>query len=62
MSTYQEIKAQISELENLAEEAQNEVAQAKEQIAKIMSDYGLTIEDLVPAAKRKPSATRRPVR
>ena len=48
MTTYQEYKAKIAELENLAESARkDEITKAKEQIATIMRDYGLTIADLL---------------
>lgn len=62
MTTYQEYKAKIAELENLAENARkNEVSKAKEQIATIMRDYGLTIADLGTVTKAKPVKTRAPV-
>jgi DNA-binding protein H-NS len=62
MTTYQEYKAKIAELENLAETARkNEVSQAKEQIATIMRDYGLSIADLGTVTKAKPVKTRAPV-
>jgi len=62
MTTYQEYKAKIAELENLAENARkNEVTKAKEQIATIMRDYGLTIADLGTVTKAKPVKTRAPV-
>lgn len=62
MTTYQEYKAKIAELENLAENARkNEVSKAKEQIAIIMRDYGLTIADLGTVSKAKPVKTRAPV-
>jgi DNA-binding protein H-NS len=62
MTTYQEYKAKIAELENLAENARkNEVSKAKEQIATIMRDYGLTIADLGTVSKAKPVKTRAPV-
>jgi len=62
MTTYQEYKAKIAELENLAETARkDEIAQAKEKIATIMRDYGLTIADLGAVAKVKTSKPRAPV-
>lgn len=62
MTTYQEYKAKIAELENLAENARkNEISQAKEQIATIMRDYGLTLADLSTVNKAKPVKTRAPV-
>lgn len=58
MSTYQEYKSKIAELEALAEAARkNELAAAKEQIAKIMQEYNLTLADLSPVkAGSKPRA------
>ncbi len=62
MTTYQEYKAKIAELENLAESARkNEVQAAKEKIAAIMRDFGLTVADLGGVAKAKPVKTRAPV-
>ncbi|MYN29262.1 H-NS histone family protein [Duganella levis] len=62
MTTYQEYKAKIAELENLAESARkDEITKAKEQIATIMRDYGLTIADLGATAKAKVSKPRAPV-
>ncbi|WP_311197455.1 H-NS histone family protein [Rugamonas brunnea] len=62
MTTYQEYKAKIAELENLAETARkSELQAAKEKIAAIMRDYGLTLADLGPVAKAKPVKTRAPV-
>lgn len=62
MTTYQEYKAKIAELENLAESARrNEVQLAKEQINTIMRDYGLTLADLGATAKVKTIKTRAPV-
>jgi len=62
MTTYQEYKAKIAELENLAENARkDEITKAKEQIATIMRDYGLTIADLGVTAKAKTSKPRAPV-
>lgn len=47
MSTYQEYTAKIAELQELAEAARkNELAGAKAQIAAIMKQYGLSIDDL----------------
>lgn len=62
MTTYQEYKAKIAELETLAETARkNELQAAKEQIAAIMRDYGLTLADLGAVTKAKPVKTRAPV-
>lgn len=61
MSTYQEYTAKIAELQQLAEAARkNEIAGAKAQIAAIMKDYGLTVEDL-GGAKTKTVKTLVPV-
>jgi DNA-binding protein H-NS len=62
MTSYQEYKAKIAELENLAETARkDEIAQAKEKVASIMREYGLTIADLSGVAKAKVSKPRAPV-
>lgn len=63
MTTYQEYQAKIAELQKAAETARkNEIAQAKEQIASIMREYGLTMADLGPAVKAaKPVKPRAPV-
>lgn len=61
MSTYQEYTAKIAELQQLAEAARkNEIAGAKAQIAAIMKNYGLTVEDL-GGAKAKVAKARVPV-
>lgn len=61
MSTYQEYAAKIAELQQLAEAARkNEIADAKAQIAAIMKDYGLTVEDL-GGARAKTVKVRVPV-
>lgn len=61
MTTYQEYQAKIAELQNLAENARKEeLSKAKEQIAAIMRDHGLTLADLAgvgkPAKVLKPRA------
>ena len=63
MTTYQEYQAKIAELQKAAENARkNEIAQAKEQIASIMREYGLTLADLGTAVKAaKPVKPRAPV-
>lgn len=62
MTTYQEYKEKIAELENLAESARkNEISTAKEKVMAIMREYGLTIADLGGAAKVKTVKTRAPV-
>ena len=62
MTTYQEYKAKIAELENLAETARKaEITKAKEQVTAIMREYGLTVADLGATAKVKPVKTRAPV-
>lgn len=62
MTTYQEYKAKIAELESLAEKARNdEVQSAKEQILTIMRTYNLTAADLSSNTKAKSVKTRAPV-
>jgi DNA-binding protein H-NS len=62
MTTYQEYKSKIAELESLAESARkNEIAQAKEKVTAIMREYGLTVADLGGVAKVKTVKTRAPV-
>lgn len=62
MTTYQEYKTKIAELENLAENARkNEISKAKDQIASIMREFGLTVADLGGVAKVKTVKTRAPV-
>ncbi|AKU21453.1 MULTISPECIES: H-NS family nucleoid-associated regulatory protein [Telluria group] len=63
MTTYQEYQAKIAELQNLADNARkNELTQAKEKIASLMREYGLTLADLGPAARsNKPVKPRAPV-
>jgi DNA-binding protein H-NS len=62
MTTYQEYKSKIAELESLAESARkNEIAKAKEQVTAIMREYGLTVADLGGVAKVKTVKTRAPV-
>lgn len=63
MTTYQEYKAKIAEFEKLADAARKaELQSAKEKIASIMREYGLTLADLGGAAKpAKPVKTRAPV-
>ncbi|MCW2858270.1 MAG: histone family protein nucleoid-structuring protein [Marmoricola sp.] len=47
MTTYNEYIAQIAELQKLAEAArQKETAAAREQIAALMREHGLTVSDL----------------
>ncbi|MBY0242686.1 MAG: H-NS histone family protein [Burkholderiaceae bacterium] len=59
MTTYQEYQAKIAELQNLAESARKEeLSKAKEQIATIMREYGLTLADL--AGVGKPAKTLKP--
>lgn len=62
MSSYQELQAQIAELQKQAEAARSsEIAAAKAKIAEIMKEYGLTISDLGVASKTKPTKVREPV-
>jgi DNA-binding protein H-NS len=56
MSTYQEYAVKIAELQQLAEAARkSEIAGAREQIASIMKEYGLTVDDLT---RSEPKATK----
>ncbi len=62
MTTYQEYKQKIAELENLAEAARKgEIAIAKEKIASIMREYNLTVAELSDGAKNKTGKDRAPV-
>lgn len=59
MSTYQEYTAKIAELQALAEAARrNEIAGAREKIAAIMREHGLTLADLVGGVKTKSDKPR----
>jgi len=59
MSTYQEYTAKIAELQALAEAARKtEIAGAREQIAAIMREHGLTLADLGGAVKAKSDKVR----
>ena len=62
MTTYQEYKQKIAELENLAESARkSEIAEAKNKITEIMREFNLTLADLNFGAKNKPAKDRTPV-
>lgn len=62
MSTYQEYTAKIAELQALADAARkNEIAGAREKIAAIMREHGLTLADLEGASKVKVVKERVPV-
>lgn len=62
MTTYQEYKAKIAELETLAETARkNEKAAAKEQILTLMRDFGITVAELGASGKSKSGKKRAPV-
>lgn len=62
MTSYQEYKQKIVELENLAETARkSEIASAKEKITSIMREYGLTFADLGGAAKAVSTKPRKTV-
>ena len=62
MSTYREYTAKIAELQALAEAARKaEIAGAREQIAAIMREHGLTISDLGGSVKTKVGKERAPV-
>lgn len=59
MTTYQQYKSQIAELQNLAETARlKEISHAKEKIHAIMREFDLTIADLGATAKNKPKKER----
>ena len=59
MSSYQEYKEKIAELEALAQAARkSELAAAREKIAKIMQEHGLTLADIAPLGKQKDSKPR----
>ncbi|MBR7070072.1 MAG: H-NS histone family protein [Oxalobacter sp.] len=52
MATYQEIKAQIAELQIQAEKARKqEIASAVAQIKSLMAEYGITVADLSKSSK-----------
>ena len=58
MTTYNEYQSQIAELQKLAEAArQKETAAAREQIAALMRENGLTVADL--AGKKTAKAAQR---
>jgi len=62
MASYQEIQAQIAELQKKAEAVRHEeLAGAKAQIASIMKEYGLTLSDLGTIGKAKSTKSREPV-
>ncbi|MYN09974.1 H-NS histone family protein [Pseudoduganella aquatica] len=63
MTTYQEYQAKIAELQNLAESVRREeLNSAKEKIAAIMREHGLSLADLAGTAKpAKVSKPRAPV-
>jgi DNA-binding protein H-NS len=63
MTTYQEYQAKIAELQNLAESARREeLNNAKEKIAAIMREHGLSLADLAGGSKpAKVSKPRAPV-
>ncbi|MBC7415684.1 MAG: H-NS histone family protein [Herminiimonas sp.] len=55
-ATYAEIIKQIAELQRAAEEARkNEIAEAKEKIATIMQEFGLSLSDLNSLGKVRAS-------
>lgn len=62
MSSYSELQAQIAELQKKADAARSsELAAAKNQIAEIMREYGLTVTDLGGVSKPKSTKSREPV-
>lgn len=61
MTTYQEYQQQIAQMHALAEQARSaELPAVKQQIAALMTQYGLSLADL--AQPGEAGATRRPVR
>jgi DNA-binding protein H-NS len=53
MATYKEIQNQIAELQRAAEEARTkEVQGAVEKIKSLMTDYGLSIDDIAGTKRR----------
>ena len=59
MTTYQQYKEQIAELEKLAKTArQSELAQAKQEIHSIMQEFGLKLADLGEVIQPKPHKER----
>jgi DNA-binding protein H-NS len=62
MSSYQELQAQIVELQKQAEAARSsEITAAKAKIAEIMKEYGLILSDLAVTSKAKSTKVREPV-
>ena len=62
MSSYQDYKKQIAELQAKAEAARHvEIGEAKAKIKAIMNEYGLTVADLGGASKQASKAPRKPV-
>lgn len=61
MSSYQDYQTQIAELQAKAEAVRRtELAEAKAKIQTIMSEYGLTVADIVGGSKRAPKVGPRP--
>lgn len=62
MTTYAEYQTQIAELQKLAEIARrNEITAAKDQIAKIMRENGLTAADLDGKAGKAAKPVKEPL-
>lgn len=62
MTTYQEYKQKIAELESLAESVRrDEMKVAKEKILAIMQEFNLTVADFENPSKLKSVKTRAPV-
>ena len=54
MASYKDLQNQIAELQRAAEEARaQEVQGAIDQIKTLMQDYGLSIDDIVGAGKKR---------
>ncbi|CAN7656348.1 H-NS histone family protein [Acidovorax sp. LjRoot129] len=59
-TTYQELVRQRAELDRQIEEARSqELDAAVKQIRDLMSHYGITVNEIMPAAERAPRARQR---
>lgn len=62
MTSYQELKAKIAELEQQAEELRrSERRGAIQQIRELMQNHGVTLQDLEEGTKKRPGKDRSPV-
>jgi len=60
MPSYKEYLEQIAKLQVLAERArQEEIAEARSHIGKLMCDYGLSLDDLLETKNKSTSVVRR---